>query len=256
MPIYTLYVKTHKVTGIKYLGQTTKNPNTYKGSGIDWKIHIKEWGNNVITEILYQGDDRTEMKRLGRHYSNLWKVDSSNEWANRIPETGGGTSPSEKTRKLLSEKLTGKKKPTRTPEHNKKLGDASRWKSKTKTSEGLKQYYLLNGYSKEAADKASASIKKWYVDNPVKAKEKAKKVVEYNEKHPEKLKIRRQKISDTKLLKQRNRYIKIVPLVLAGESRHQILKQTGYVIKNSDIEAIKNRSHRVFHIFPELKQSL
>lgn len=63
MTIYTLYVKTHKITGLKYLGQTTKNPYTYKGSGIDWKKHICEYGNDLITEILYQGPDREEMKK-------------------------------------------------------------------------------------------------------------------------------------------------------------------------------------------------
>jgi len=33
MTIY-LYKKTHNVTGLQYLGKTTRNPFTYKGSGV------------------------------------------------------------------------------------------------------------------------------------------------------------------------------------------------------------------------------
>ena len=48
-----LYKKTHKETGLKYLGKTiSKNPHTYKGSGVYWSYHIKKHGYNVETEIL------------------------------------------------------------------------------------------------------------------------------------------------------------------------------------------------------------
>ena len=39
--IYSLYVKQHNVTGLKYLGQTKRNPDTYKGSGKYWKLHVR-----------------------------------------------------------------------------------------------------------------------------------------------------------------------------------------------------------------------
>lgn len=39
--VYHLYKKTHNITGLKYLGQTTKNPYKYRGSGTYWKRHIK-----------------------------------------------------------------------------------------------------------------------------------------------------------------------------------------------------------------------
>ena len=256
MAIYTLYVKTHNLTGLKYLGQTTKDANAYKGSGIDWKCHLKEWGNDVTTEILYMGNDREEMKKLGRYYSDLWDVKNNVEWANRIPETGGGSSPDEGTRKLLSEKLTGKKKPPRTSEHNKKLGDATRGKPKPKTSEGLKRYFEENGFSKEAALKQSVALKQWYKENPEKAKSKSKNTAAYYKNNPEKLTEKNQKTTDSKIRKQYDRYIKIIPLILEGLSRHQILKQTGFVVRNEIIPSIKDGSHRVFHIFPELKQLL
>ena len=54
MTIYYLYVKTHIKTGLKYLGQTKQNPFKYKGSGTDWKNHIKQFGNQVNTEIIFQ----------------------------------------------------------------------------------------------------------------------------------------------------------------------------------------------------------
>lgn len=254
MTIYTLYVKTHKVTEMKYLGQTTKNAHTYRGSGIDWKKHLLENGNDVRTEILCSGYDREEMKRLGRHYSKLWDVVNNPKWANRIPETGGGSTPDEQTRKLLSERNKGKKKPPRTDEHKKKLGDAIRGKAKPKTSEGLKKYFATFGFNKEAGLKQSESLKRWYKENPVKKIAKSKKTAEYYEKNPEKLKEKSQKISDSKIRKQQDRYMKIVPLILEGLSRSEIIKQTGLFIRNSDIKKIKDGSHRVFHILPELKQ--
>jgi hypothetical protein len=37
MTIYYLYVKTHNITGLKYLGYTSrKNPHKYTGSGTRW----------------------------------------------------------------------------------------------------------------------------------------------------------------------------------------------------------------------------
>ena len=51
-----LYLKTHNKTGMKYLGITTGDTiNSYKGSGAEWKKHIKEHGkHDVTTEILYE----------------------------------------------------------------------------------------------------------------------------------------------------------------------------------------------------------
>jgi hypothetical protein len=97
MIIYTLYIKTHKITGLKYLGQTTANdPHRYKGSGVDWVDHINRYGYDVRTEIIYQGFDKEERNQLGRYYSRIWNIVKSQDdfgnkiWANRIPETGGG----------------------------------------------------------------------------------------------------------------------------------------------------------------------
>lgn len=96
MNTFYLYVKTHKITGLKYLGQTSRNPFKYCGSGVDWLYHLKRFGNDVHTEILLQTQDKEERNYWGRYYSALFNIktgmdDFGNKiWANRILETGGG----------------------------------------------------------------------------------------------------------------------------------------------------------------------
>jgi hypothetical protein len=96
MTIYTLYIKTHKLTGLKYLGQTKQNPFTYSGSGVDWTDHLLQYGDFVDTKILFQSTNIEERNYWGRYYSKYFNVvnamdDYGNKiWANRIPETGGG----------------------------------------------------------------------------------------------------------------------------------------------------------------------
>jgi hypothetical protein len=111
-----LYVKTHNKTGLKYLGKTTKDPHSYLGSGVDWKIHLKEHGEEHTTEIIRECQTNEELNHWGRHYSSLWNVADSPEWANRIPETGGGSCSIESAKKI-SATLLGRKKPPRTKEY-------------------------------------------------------------------------------------------------------------------------------------------
>jgi hypothetical protein len=96
---YYLYIKTHQTTRLKYLGYTTHNPYTYSGSGIDWKTHCQTYGKNLVsTEIILETNDWAELTSMGRYYSRLWKIttavdDFGNKiWANRIVESGGGSS--------------------------------------------------------------------------------------------------------------------------------------------------------------------
>lgn len=96
MTIYTLYIKTHNLTGLKYLGQTRQDPYKYPGSGIDWTEHLLKYGEDVRTDILYQSRNVDDRNYWGRYYSKYFNVvtavdDYGNKiWANRIPETGGG----------------------------------------------------------------------------------------------------------------------------------------------------------------------
>lgn len=96
MNIYSLYIKTHKKTGLKYFGYTKQNPHMYPGSGTDWKNHLKKHGYQVHTEVLLQTTDKSEMIKWGTFYSTKWNIVSAQDdfgnkvWANKIPETGSG----------------------------------------------------------------------------------------------------------------------------------------------------------------------
>lgn len=90
MIIY-LYKKTHNKTGLQYLGQTTTDdPHLYPGSGVDWRTHIREHGYDVTTEILKECKTKEELSYWGRYYSQIWNIVESKNWANKIPESGGG----------------------------------------------------------------------------------------------------------------------------------------------------------------------
>lgn len=119
MIIYTLYVKVHRKTGFRYLGQTKRDPYVYLGSGTDWVAHLKEHGNDIETTILLQTPSKEERNHWGIHYSNLWKVVSAVDdfgnriWANRIPESGAGCAELPKTtehKQNIAKALKGKKK--------------------------------------------------------------------------------------------------------------------------------------------------
>ena len=96
MTIYYLYVKTHNITGLKYLGKTIQDPYKYRGSGKDWIPHLKEHGVDIKTDIVKECLSNEELSYWGRYYSALWNVVNSQDnfgnkiWANIIPETGGG----------------------------------------------------------------------------------------------------------------------------------------------------------------------
>lgn len=91
MNIYKLYVKTHKITGLKYLGQTTEIDHfKYTGSGVYWKNHLKVHGFEHDTEIIKECQTKDEIRFWGEHYSNLWNVVESNDWANLKSESGEG----------------------------------------------------------------------------------------------------------------------------------------------------------------------
>jgi hypothetical protein len=121
MTIYYLMIKTHNITGLKYLCQTKqKDPFIYTGSGVFWKSHLKKHGVNISTTILLETTDRNKLKELGRAYSKFYNVVRSKEWANKIPETGGGPgwkcgdgshTKSEKFRKFISESQKGSDNP-------------------------------------------------------------------------------------------------------------------------------------------------
>jgi len=108
MNIY-LYVKTHLVTGLKYLGQTqNSDPHSYPGSGMYWKLRLKKHGSLYNTEILKECQDKDELKRWGMYYSALWNVVESDEWANLTEEKGDGGRMSAEVRARIGEAGRGR----------------------------------------------------------------------------------------------------------------------------------------------------
>ena len=233
MNIY-LYVKTHNKTGLKYLGKTTMpDPHAYTGSGADWKKHLKEHGEDYTTEIIRECQTNQELNKWGRYYSTLWNVVESPDWANRIPETGGGSCGPEAAKKI-SEKLKGRKKPPRNPEHTEKLAAIRRGKSNPKTAAGLRKYFDSNPDRSEAIEKQSNSIKEWYKNNPEMSNQKALKSW------------------DGRYRKQYNEYKKAIELVNQGRGVKTIRIETGMCLKQESVEKLRSGEHRIYELFPDL----
>jgi hypothetical protein len=233
MTIY-LYVKTHSITGLKYLGKTTRDPYTYNGSGVDWKSHLKEHGEHHTTEIIKVCQSNKELNEWGRHYSNLWNVVESKEWANRIPETGGGFCGPEAAKKI-SIKLKGKKKPPRTYEHTEKIAAQFRGKPNLKTSIGLRKYFDSNPDRSHIIEKQSKSVREWYKNNPEASRQKTIKSWE------------------GRYRKQYDEYKTAIDLINQGKGLKTIKKETGMCLQQKSIEKLRSGKHRIYEIFPDLK---
>lgn len=86
---YYLYIKTHNITGLKYLGQTKKtDPWKYLGSGTYWKRHLAKHGKDISTRIMLVTDSKEELKETGIFFSKLFNIVFSEEWANLMYENG------------------------------------------------------------------------------------------------------------------------------------------------------------------------
>jgi hypothetical protein len=85
-----IYLKTHNVTGLMYLGKTKQDPYTYKGSGLRWLNHLAKHGNSVTTEILFSSDDPKQIRDKGLEYSAKWDIVSNSNFANLVEESGSG----------------------------------------------------------------------------------------------------------------------------------------------------------------------
>lgn len=232
-----LYVKTHNITGLKYLGKTTaKDPHKYAGSGADWKTHLKEYGADYTTEIIRECQTNRELYEWGKHYSNLWNVVESTEWANRIPETGGGGSHTEERKELFRQQQLGRKKPPRTKEHTEKIAVQLRGRLNPKTAEGLRKWYDSNPNRSCIIEKQSKSIKEWYIDNPGLSHKKALKTWDGNYK------------------RDYEKYKMAVSFIAEGKTNRQITKLMK--IDPATINKLRLGCHRVFELFPEFIETM
>ncbi len=86
-PTY-LYIKQHRVTGLKYLGKTVKNPLHYSGSGKYWLRHLKKHGLSIDTLWSELFTDKTSLVETALRLSKEHNIVASEEWANQKPENG------------------------------------------------------------------------------------------------------------------------------------------------------------------------
>jgi hypothetical protein len=144
-----LYLKESPL-GLKYLGKCVNvDPHKYRGSGTVWRRHLKTHNistTEIKTTILFETEDKQELKKMGIHYSTLWDVVKSKEFANLIPEQGDGGNTggfkkgvkfTEEHKKKLSE---SRKKYKHSPETNKKRGESV---SKSKKGKSLSEEHKL-----------------------------------------------------------------------------------------------------------------
>jgi hypothetical protein len=85
-----LLVKTHNLTGKKYFCKTTKldKLDTYTGSGLAWKSHLKQFGKDISTGVVGVYYESERCLEAAKKYSKEWNIVESNEWLNLIDENG------------------------------------------------------------------------------------------------------------------------------------------------------------------------
>lgn len=104
-PTY-LYIKRHKVTGLRYFGKTVQDPLNYRGSGKYWTRHIEKHGQEHVETLWYQlFTDRDTLIETALRMSEELDVVHSDAWANMIIENGldGGGITREIREKLFKE---------------------------------------------------------------------------------------------------------------------------------------------------------
>lgn len=107
----TLYIKTHRITGLKYFGKTTRSVEHYRGSGKFWKRHIKKHGYDCETEIVGIFEDDNEAIAAAIQFSQDHDIVNSPDWANLREENGMDGAPKGLKRPDLSERWLGSKRP-------------------------------------------------------------------------------------------------------------------------------------------------
>lgn len=87
-----LLIKQHKITKLKYFCKSTREDYIdYLGSGVEWRNHLKQFGNFVDT--LWVSDvftDKIALKEFAVNFSLDNNIVDSCDWANKIIETGIG----------------------------------------------------------------------------------------------------------------------------------------------------------------------
>ena len=84
-----LYLKQHSKTGLLYFGKTTRNPETYPGSGTYWQKHYKKHGKKFITTLWYcLFLSKEECETFALNFSTQNDIVKSEAYANLMEENG------------------------------------------------------------------------------------------------------------------------------------------------------------------------
>jgi hypothetical protein len=161
-------VKTHKITGLRYLCQTKrKDPLKYLGSGKYWTRHLNQHGPHIETRILIKCYTKSALKSWGIYYSKLWSVVKSKKWANLKEESGDGGDMGPIAALELSKKYIGRRKET----HPSVAAQAAAIRGRTKeTHPGVAaQAAAMTGRTKENhSGTAAMALKKVGKPSPLK----------------------------------------------------------------------------------------
>ena len=85
-----LLIMEHNITGLKYFCKTTMLDRVcrYKGSGVAWTKHLKEFGKDITVGVLGFYTNAERCYKAAEEFSREHDVANSKDWANIIPETG------------------------------------------------------------------------------------------------------------------------------------------------------------------------
>lgn len=156
-----LYVKRHRLTGLKYFGKTIRDPIKYIGSGRYWKNHINIHGRDVETvwcELFTDKNSLIEFAELFSEFYNIVNevdINGNKCWANEIPENGLQGGQNAGLPSPLKGKSTGRPsiwKDKKRPEHSNTMkGRKHSFEHNLKISSALKNYKRTDEHNAKLA---------------------------------------------------------------------------------------------------------
>ena len=150
-PTY-LCIKTHAITGLKYFCKTTKKGyNSYPGSGLYWRRHLKEHGWSFTTELLGFYTNKEESNAIienGLDGGATWYGPRPQEMIDRIVAKNRGKKRSLEVReKCRQNSLLGTKR---------KSGE---WNQSEESKQKIREKRALQVITKESREKAAEKLR-------------------------------------------------------------------------------------------------